>query len=218
MTCDTVNLDVLFLEQDVVTELQHSDGSVELGAHEVGKRELVVGRTNKERTALGKTCDRLTRDIVVSHESTAVGIAFEGCVEEGGVELIHVNGHAEQLLILLEQAYPCVDLAGAVVAVYHSDERSVGSGDEVDGLVGLAERLFEHNHRERRRSGGDITCALLHGIGSYHARSSIAFGRTEGNARLQMTTGVEALGTLLGEHACSLASVQRLGQDVEQLP
>ena len=60
MTGDAVNLDLLFLEQDVVTNLQHTDGTIEVGAHKVGQVELIAGRANEHRTTLGQTCYRLT--------------------------------------------------------------------------------------------------------------------------------------------------------------
>ena len=40
---DAVNADLLLLEQNVVTNLQHTDSTIEVGTHEVGKVELVVG-------------------------------------------------------------------------------------------------------------------------------------------------------------------------------
>ena len=43
MTGDAVYLDLLFLQQDVVTNLQHADGTIEVAAHEVGQVELIVG-------------------------------------------------------------------------------------------------------------------------------------------------------------------------------
>ena len=84
--------------------------------------ELVVSGTDKEGAALAQTRDGLARDIVIADKSTAVGIAFEGVVVEFREHLVHVNGYAEQLLILTEQVNPCVEVGGAVVAVYHSHE------------------------------------------------------------------------------------------------
>ena len=148
MTGDAIHLDFLFLQQDVVTNLQYADGTIQMGAHKVSQVELVAGRTNEHRTTLGQTCYRLARYVVVSHQSTAVGIAFESLVKQFAVELVHIHGHTQQLLILLEQAYPGVDVAGAVVAVYHSHERTIRCGHHVDHLVRLREGLLEHNHRE----------------------------------------------------------------------
>ena len=119
MAGDAVNADLLLLEQDIVTNLQHADSTIEVGTHEVGEVELVVGRANEHRTTLGKTGHRLTRHVIVGHQSTAVSVAFEGFVEELAIEFVHINLDTQQLLILLEQTYPGVDVAGAVVAVNH---------------------------------------------------------------------------------------------------
>ena len=43
---------------------------------------------------------------------------------------------------------PGVDVAGAVVTMYHSHEAAVGRRHHVNHLVRLAQRLLEHNHRE----------------------------------------------------------------------
>ena len=53
------------------------------------------------------------------------------------------------LQALLEDVDPCVDVARAVVAMNHGDGCAVGRGDDIDALIGLAEVLLEHNHRER---------------------------------------------------------------------
>ena len=90
-----------------------------MGTHEVGQVEFVVGRAHKEGTAVGQASDGLAADVVVGHETTAVRVALEGLVEQLAVHLVHVDRHAKQLLILLEQAHPGVDVAGAVVTVYH---------------------------------------------------------------------------------------------------
>ena len=218
VTGDAVHANHLVLEQDVVTDLQHADGTIEVGAHEVGEVELVVGRANEEGTTVSETGNRLAADIVEGHQATAVGIALKGLVEQFAVELVHVDGNAQQLLILLEQSNPGVDVAGAVVAMNHSHERTVGRGHHVNHLVRLAQRLLQHNHGEGRGACANVTCALLYGVGGYHAGACVALGRTNGTAGFQMTGNVEFLGTLGGQHACTLAGVQRLGQDIEQGP
>ena len=148
MTGDAVNLNLLFLEQNIVTNLQHANGTVEVGTHKVGEVELVAGRAYEHRTTLGQTCYRLTADVVVGHQTAAVGVTFESLVEELTVELVHVNLDTQQLLVLLEQAYPGVDVAGTVITVNHGYQRTVGSGYHINHLVRLGEFLLKHNHRE----------------------------------------------------------------------
>ena len=60
--------------------------------------------------------------------------------------MVHIDRHAHQFLELLEYLHPSVDVAGAVVAVYHSHERTVWSGHHVNHLVRLGEFFLQHNH------------------------------------------------------------------------
>ena len=59
MTGDAVNLDLLFLEQDVVTNLEYTDGTIKVSTHKIGQVELVAGRANEHWTTLSQTCYRL---------------------------------------------------------------------------------------------------------------------------------------------------------------
>ena len=90
MTRDAVYGYFLIFEQNVVANFQYTDGSIELGTHEVGKRELIVSGTHKEGTAVSKSRNGLTRHIVVGEKAAAVDIAFKRNVEQTGVELIGV--------------------------------------------------------------------------------------------------------------------------------
>ena len=47
--------------------------------------------------------DILQKEKFLGHESAAVGIARERMVVEFAEHLVHVDGHAQQLLILLEE-------------------------------------------------------------------------------------------------------------------
>ena len=122
VTSDAVYLYVLFLQEDVVAEFQHANGSIEMGPHKVGQTELVASRADKEGTALCQASDRLAGDVVVGNQTAAVGVALKSLVEQAAVELVHVDGYTQQLLVLLEQRHPGVDVAGTVVAVYHGYE------------------------------------------------------------------------------------------------
>ena len=187
MTRYAVHLHVLLLQKDVVTYLQHADGAIELGTHEVGEVELICSRADEERTTFCQARHRLAADVVVRHQAAAIRIAFEGFVEELAIYLAHIDRHAQHLLVLLEETDPGVDVGGAVVAMHHCDQRAVGRRHEVDGLVGFAQRLLQNNHREGRSAGRDVACALLHGVGCHHASACVAFRGTQGNAWLQAT-------------------------------
>ena len=139
-------------------------------------------------------------------------------VVEFGIHFVHIDLNAEQFLILLEELYPSVDVRSAVVAVYHSDKIAVGSGDDIDHLVGLRNVLLKHDHRERRSASRNVTCANLYAIGCGHASAGIAFRRTEWAATLEVTRNVEALCTMLGEHASILTCYEALRQNILELP
>ena len=122
MTCYAVNLHFLVVEENVVAYLQHTNRSVEVSAHEVGKVELVVSRTNEHWTTFSQSSHWLARDIVVGNESAAVGIASKCIVVEFAEHLVHIYRNTKQLLIFLKEIYPCVEVAGTVVTVYHCNE------------------------------------------------------------------------------------------------
>ena len=74
MTRNAVYLDLLLVEQDVVTNLQYGNGTVEVCTHEVGQVELVIGRANHHGAAFLHSRDGFTRDVVVGHHATAVSV------------------------------------------------------------------------------------------------------------------------------------------------
>ena len=81
-----------------------------MGTHEVGQVELVIGGAHKEWTALRQTRHRLTRDVIVGNQTTAVGVTFQGVVVKLAVYFVHVDGHTQQLLVFLKQVYPGVQV------------------------------------------------------------------------------------------------------------
>ena len=218
MARDAVHTDFLVVEQDVVAYFQHGHGSVEVGAHQVGQAELVRGRAHEQGTPFGQSGDGFAGEVVVGHQAAAVGVAFQRVVVELAVDVVHVDGQSHQFLVFLEEVDPRVEVGGAVVAVDHRHGASVGRGHDVDGLVGTRKLLLQHNHGERRRSGGDVARALLHGVGGYHARACVAFGRTERDTGFQPSRGVELAGTFGRQASGVLTGHQDAGQDVAQLP
>ena len=110
----------------------------------------------------------------------AVGIALEGVVVEQSEHLAHVDRHSEQLLVFLEKIDPCIEVAGAVVAVHHGHKRTVRCGHHVDHFVRLRQLFFKNYHREGRCAGADVTGALEHRVGGHHACAGVAFGGDTG--------------------------------------
>ena len=100
----------------------------------------------------------------------------------------------------------------------HGYERTIRSGHHVDGLIGLAQGLLQHNHGEAGSTCTHVTRTLLHGVGGYHARTCIAFGRTERTTGFQVTRDVETLCTVFGQRTCILSGREALRQDVLELP
>ena len=218
MSGDTVNADALLVEQDIVAYLQYSHGREELGTHEVGQVERVLGRANKQRPTFGQSRHGFARNVIVGNEPTAVLVAPERMVVELAEHFVHVYFNAEQLLILFEEAYPSIEVRRAVVAMHHSHGTSVGRCYHVDHLVGLGEALLQHNHGERRCSGRHVAGALPDGIGCHHARAGVSFGRTEGTARFQVSRRVEQGRTLLGQLPGSFTGELYLRQNVAKSP
>ena len=80
MPGDAVHCHSLFFQKDVQTDLQRSQGGIQVRAHEVGKIELAVRCTHKHRTAFFKSGNMLSGEVVVSQKSAAVLVAFQGLI------------------------------------------------------------------------------------------------------------------------------------------
>ena len=100
--------------------------------------------------------------------------------------------------------------------MHHSHEAAVGGGHHVYHVVGLRQRLLQHDHRETGGACRHVARALLDGIGGGHTRSGIAFGRAYGDAGFQVAGDVETLGALGGEETGMLTGHEYAGQDVLQ--
>lgn len=137
MTRNPVDTHFLVFQQDVVAYLQHCHGSIKACPHEVGKCEVVVGTADDYRTALGKTRDGLTGDVVIGYETTAVGVAFQGNIEQTGEQLVGVEVLAVDACEVAEELCPCIYVAGTVVTVYHCYRTAVRSRDDIDALIRL---------------------------------------------------------------------------------
>ncbi len=103
---DAVNLDFLFVEENVVADFQTCHSRVDVGAHEVCKIEAVADGAHKQRATLLKPCDRLAGEIVVGHESAAICIAGEGVVVESAENLVHVYRHSGEARCILGRFPP----------------------------------------------------------------------------------------------------------------
>ena len=108
-----------------------------MGPHKVGQAELVQGVSHKQGPAFGKTRHGLPGEVVVRYQAAAVCVSREGVVVQLAKDLVHVHGNAQQLLVLLEQVHPGVEVARAVVAVHHGYGQAVRGGNDVNHLIRL---------------------------------------------------------------------------------
>ena len=106
MSRDAVNLYLLVIKQDVVAYFEHTNRGIKVGAHEVGQIKLVMGRAHKQRATFSKSGNGLAWDIIIGHQSTAVGISRERMVVEFAIYFVHIDRHAQKLLVFLEDVYP----------------------------------------------------------------------------------------------------------------
>ena len=154
---------------------------------------------------------------VVTHlNAAAVRVALQGVLIKLGVQLPGRGVGTKEVGSLLEHANPGVGVVGAVVAVYHGHGLAGGGRDHVDLLVDLAQLLFQHHHGENGGTGGHVAGSGGHGVGGRHARTGIALGRCQGNARgQQIIQPGRALGS---QAACPIAGYQHLRQNLPHLP
>ena len=88
----------------------------------------------------------------------------------------------------------------------------------VDLLIRFGKAFFQNDHGKYRGSGGNVSCALLHTVGSHHSRSGVAFRRTHGNSGLKFSCWIEELRARLRQCACVLSCHHNFRQDIAQLP
>ena len=179
---------------------------------------MVVGRTYEHWATLSQTGYRLTRDIVVSNQAAAICIALKSVVVELAEYLVHIYRNAEQLLVLLEQSYPCIEVGSTVVAVNHSYRTTVWSCHHINDFVRFAQGFLQHDHRERWSTCTYVTGALTNSVGSYHTCTCITLWRAERSTSLESARWVELLCSFLGKNTCIFACVQYLWENVENLP
>lgn len=107
-------------------DLQRSHGGIELCAQEVCQREAAVRAAQDQRAALIEMGHALACQIVHDHDTAAVGLALEALAVELREQLARVDGAAEQLSRLAQDACPGVHIIRTVVAVHHGDGAAVG--------------------------------------------------------------------------------------------
>ena len=100
----------------------------------------------------------------------------------------------------------------------HCYRATIRSSHHINDFVRLAQGFLQYDHRERRSTCTDVTCALTDSVGCYHTSTSITLWRTEWGACLKCARWVELLCTFLGQYTSVFACVQYLWENVENLP
>ena len=98
----------------------------------------------------------------------------------------------------------------------HGHGLAGGGGHQVDLLVDLLQRLFQHHHGEDGGTGGDVAGSGGNGVGSGHAGARVTLGRGEGDAGSQEV--IQSRRALGGKGACLFTGNQNLGQKLAQGP
>ncbi len=215
MRVHLVELHALAVEH-VHAEREGAEHAVELRAHEVRQRQTAVGGAHDERSALVETRDGLAREVVVGQQSAGVGLAVQRRVEQRRVGGIRGHRGAGGGGERGEHVRPRGQLARTVVAVHHRDRITRRRRDEIELVVHLGERAFEHDHREDARAGADVSGAGSHGAGRDHAGARVALGGSERDAGAQGSARVEQRRALVGQRAGGGARHEHARQQVVQ--
>ena len=218
MAVELVDLDVLGT-QGLVARGQGTEGRHDVHAHEVRDGEVRVLLADDHRETGLDAHDGLARDERDGHEAAGVLIAGERGVEELGVDVALVHGHAHRVGEVSEQVHPVVDIGGAVVAVHHGNGVADRGGHEVDLLGGgVLQGVLEHDHREDRGARADVAGALGDGVRRDHAGAGVALRRAQRAAGLEVARGVEQARALIGKVPGDVAGHEHTGKKVLDLP
>ena len=213
-----VRLDALLLDEDVHADLERSEAAVELREHEVREVHVAVRRAHEERAARLDLRDVLARQAAVVEQAARIAVCALRHFKQRPVELGWRLAVTDELRELAEHANPGIEIARAVVGVYHGHRCAVRRRHDVDVAVHFLERCVEDVHRERRRADRDVARALADSVRRDHTRAGIALRRRHERARLQLARWVEQPCALLRELASRFTSAQRLRQDILELP
>ena len=156
----------------------------------------------------------LACQIVHDHDAAAVGLALKALAIELREQLARVDGAAEQLGRLAQDACPGVHVVRTVVAVHHGDGAARRRGDKIDLWIDLLQRMLQNDHGEDGRTGGDVARARADGVRGRHAGAGVALGRGEHDALGQQA--LEAGRTGGGQLACRDTGGQDLRQQIAQ--
>ena len=196
MSVELFNSNVFFTSQNVKADLERCQRRKKMCAHEVGKRQFRVRCSGKHRTSGIEIRNALPGEIIVAEKSAAVCITLQRLAEQERIERVRVQLRADGGGKLCEQSSPCVNVAGAVVAVNHRNRRAVRRCDHVDFPVN-AKQLVHDDHGKVGCTGRDVAGPDAHRVGRSHARSGVALRRAERDAGLQIAARVEQLCTFL---------------------
>ena len=162
-----------------------------MGAHEVCQCKICIWCPHHHRTAGIQTSDRFSGKIVICRYAAAIRSTFQRLAIQHAVQFVLVYFHTKALCTLAEEVHPGIQIGGAVIAMYHGHGHTVGCCDHIDLFVYFLHSLFQDYHCENRGSGGDITGADSHTVGSYHSGSRITLGRTHRNTGLQSSGRIQ---------------------------
>ena len=93
-----------------------------------------------------------------------------------------------------------------------------GGGHEVDLGIDLGKLLLQHDHREHRGAGGDVTGTGGNAVRRDHAGARIAFRRAEGDAGAELAADIEEFRPFGGEFAAFFTGDHDARQDLAQFP
>ncbi len=160
--------------------------------------------------------DALPRQIVADGNAAAVRIAVQALLVQPGEQLAGGGRGPEQLRRLPQHPSPGIGIVGTVVAVHHGHRSPGGGGDQVDLLIDLGQRPFQHHHGEDGGARRHVARPGGHGVGGGHAGARVALGGGKGDARSKQV--VQQGRAPFGERARVRAGRENPGQYICQRP
>ncbi len=109
-----------------------------MGAHEICKIEPVLCLSYEKRRPFLKAGYRLSRKIVVGQQSAAIPVPLHCLVIKYGEELILINRRSDCSRKFIKNINPCIQIGGAVITVYHSNQCPVRRCNQINFRIDAA--------------------------------------------------------------------------------